>query len=243
MRKLTITISVALLVLASACSSTETVSSGSGPSTSTAAADNDSSTTMAESADLTPKNSPALYLSGQITVPEGESGLSLVFVGVARGSSSSQVPVIVRNNTSDTLNRIEVTGTARDASGTLIGSGSSTQGFEPANLAPGEWGFGYVYFSEIMPEGTTYDLTAKGDKADTGIQLSKPTSVTIAEVSTQPQQYGGQSFIGIVSNDTGSDVEGPIGVDVGCFDASSNLIAVFGGYTEGSTDTLRYRFD
>jgi hypothetical protein len=158
-----------------------------------------------------------------IAIPEGEAGkLSVVMVGrPSRGS----VPVVIRNRTANPLAGMEVSGTARNASGTLVGSGSS-QGFVPENVKSGEWAFGYVFFGiEPLPADAKFDLTATG-KAPSSLFAS--VDLRVQEVNRASASYGGTKLVGILSNPTNKEVKGPISVDVMCFDGAMPIATVRG---------------
>jgi hypothetical protein len=64
-----------------------------------------------------------------LSLGPGEPGkLAIIPTGAKKDKLSDSVTVIVRNNTANPIGAIEATGTARDAAGALVGSGSS-QGF------------------------------------------------------------------------------------------------------------------
>ena len=77
------------------------------------------------------------------TVAIGEPGEVSVVATAAGLDRGGSLNVGMRNNTTGNVGRIELAGTARDAAGTLVGSGSD-QGIDPAIVAPGEIAFGYV---------------------------------------------------------------------------------------------------
>lgn len=158
-----------------------------------------------------------VFMPTPIAVPDGEPNeLAVVRVGSADGSDSS-VPVLLRNGTDQALTGIEVTGTARDSSGSLTGSGSS-QGTVPSVVASGEWAFGYVYFgTEPLPAGTTFDLSASGREYEEG-ELFGSVDLAVTEVERTTGEFGGEQFVGILSNPTDMQIEGPISVDAICFD-------------------------
>lgn len=156
-----------------------------------------------------------------LSLPEGDPGeLTIISTG-AQDELSDAVTIIVRNNTSDPIGQIEATGTARDAAGALVGSGSS-QGFKPVVVAPGEIAYGYVYFDGGFPEGSTFEFDVAGEEVGTYFR-----PMTITEIN-----HTGDAIIGGVSNDTGVDVTGPISVDVLCFAADGTTIGPRGGYAE-----------
>ena len=97
-----------------------------------------------------------------MSLPAGDPGVVAVVSVATALDSSGSLPVIVRNNTANTIGQIEVT-VARDAAGSLVGSGSS-QGFEPVVVEPGEIAWGYVYFGDIAGDGLTFGLRTSGEE-------------------------------------------------------------------------------
>jgi len=228
------TVMAAGLLVLVGCSST--VRSGPGPKVNSTAATQAAPAAQAattevpttEAAAAAASTSKALYLSGPVSIPAGDPAkLSVVLTG-SGGSSDSSLPVVVRNNTTKSLERVEVTGVARNASGALAGSGSS-QGFTPSTVQPGEWTFGYVYFSSFtsgIPSGLKFDLTATGETASS-TSLFKDVDLPIAEV-----KLAGSSIVGIVSN-PGTKTIDPVDVGYICFNGSTPLKSGT-DYTEGS---------
>lgn len=224
-----VVVAFAAAFLIAGCSGGSDVRSNSGPSTTRAesAKSDDLTTTTASSG---PKNSPALYLQGAVSVPAGEAGkLSVVFTAVPDGVIGG-IPVIVRNSTPKAVEDVSVTGTARGVDGSLVGSGSS-QGFEPAVLEPGEWGFGYMAFDQTLPAGTTIETTATGnDVSDT--HIFDTVQLTISELNLASSDSGAH-YVGIVANPHDKKSVSHGSVYIGCFDASSNMIDTFSGFTSG----------
>jgi hypothetical protein len=220
------------MVLIGACSSSsKSTSSGSGPSVSeaTSAGGASATTSTSKAAAATPKTSKALHLSAPITLPNGQPGkLSVIAVGKATQNSSS-VPVVVRNNTADTVYNVAASGTARK-SGALVASGES-QGFAPAVVHPGEWAMGYVYFgtNDAVIQGATFEVTATADTSPSSI--FPEVDLTIAEANKTQGQFGA-TIVGIVRNDTSSIIDTPIEVWLGCFEGSTPT-AVRSDFTNG----------
>jgi hypothetical protein len=177
--------------------------------------------------DAAPKDSPLLYLSAPLDIPSGDPGeLSVVLIGPVDRTS---VPVVVRNRTKHRLWSIEVHGTARGADGGLLGSGSS-QGFVPSVVEPGEWAFGYVYFGfDGLPTDAQLDLTATGSERRPFIA---DIDLTVSEVTVRQGSYSRQ-VVGIVSNGTPKEADGPISVDIACFTDSDRIADTHGGFTDG----------
>lgn len=181
-------------------------------------------TTAAPTGPAAPDASPYVVGFGDLSAlsfPAGDPGELTVISTGAQDELNDAVTIIVRNNTSDPIGRIEATGTARDAAGALVGSGSS-QGFNPVVVAPGEIAYGYVYFDGGFPEGSTFDIDVAGEEVGTYFR-----PITITEINNT-----GDAIIGGVSNNTGVDVTGPISADVLCFAADGTTIGPKGGYAE-----------
>jgi hypothetical protein len=181
-------------------------------------------TSPALAAPAAPDASPYVVGFGDLSVvslPPGDPGAVTIVAAGTAVDARGAVNMIVRNNTPDAVGRIEVTGTARDAAGTLVGSGSS-QGFQPQVVASGEIAYGYVYFDSDIPAGSTFEFSVNGDAVD---DYFRP--VTITEVNNT-----GSQIVGAVLNDTGVTVNGPIGADVICFAPDGSILGYVGSYAE-----------
>jgi hypothetical protein len=218
-----------------ASDSDETVRSGDGPaSANTDSAEQDldpASDEDAGNASAEPTTSPLLNVKGDPQIPDGEDGqLSVVVIGLADPASGT-VPVVIRNMTSSPLANLEVSGTARDGAGKLMGSGSS-QGFAPELVNPGEWAFGYVYVDGLkVAKDTKFDFTATGSEPD---DFLSSVDVEIVEVALTKGSFG-DNLTGILKNPTDQEVSGPIGVSAACFDKSGALVSTQSGFADSDS--------
>lgn len=167
-----------------------------------------------------------VHVEGDIEIPQGGDGtLAVVLIGKPNGS---EVPVVIRNDTDEALQDLTVSGTARDGSGALIGSGS-TEDLVPSIIQPGEWGFGSVSFgASDLPADAAFDLEADGSPYD-------PTDIGDVDLETQEVRQtsgenGGQ-IVGILKNTSDAKVLGPISVLAICFDGDEPVATVT-GYTD-----------
>jgi hypothetical protein len=163
-----------------------------------------------------PDASPYVEAIGDIStleLPAGEPGAVSVILVESALDQSQSLPVVVRNNTAQPVGAIDVTGTARDGSGGLVGSGSS-QGFKPVVVAPGEIAFGYVFFGDGVPADATFEVSVSADPVGDYFM-----PVTITELSANTDQ-----LVGVVTNDNEGAVSGPIGVDAICLDVATTAI-------------------
>lgn len=204
--------SLAIAILVSACGSS------SGSSSPTTAAP---TTTVP----AVPKTSSDLFVSGTVKIAAGEPGkLSIVHVGKPRGSYGATVPVVVRNNTKESLERVTVEGTIKAPDGSLVASGDSDPTIEPVVVNPGEYAVGYIYFSTSPPAGSTYDLTVSGNKLS-GHSFLSSIPVKVAKANVSKDSFGDVSVVGTVVNETADEVKGPISVTVVCFENNEPTVA------------------
>lgn len=174
---------------------------------------------------LPPTANPAIAAVGVDTLPPGEPGqITVIAQGTALDSSGS-LPIVVRNMTDRSVARIEVTGTARDGSGALVGSGGS-QGLNPYTVGPGEVAFGYVYFSfDGVPEGSTFDLSVSATDAED--DMLGQIDLIVAEHNATADSI----LVGL-RNDSDEEVSGPIGINLICFDDAGTPTESSSDYTD-----------
>lgn len=160
-----------------------------------------------------------------VAFPDGEPDEVSMVWSAETVSDSGSVPMVLRNNTSEDISRITVTGTARDAGDKLVGSGES-QGFNPAVVAPGEIAWGYVYFdTELAGQTLKYTFEIEAETLAEAMLPSIP--VTVTEINNTPSQ-----ILGTATNESGEAVSGPIGADIICFDAAGAFTDQVSGYFE-----------
>lgn len=211
--------------------SDDTVRSGNGPTQATSENTEESPDESAEEASVEPTTSPLLNIKGDFEIPVGEEGaLSVVLIGEPDPASGS-VPVVIRNMTASPLTNLEVSGTARDGAGKLMGSGSS-QGFAPELVNPGEWAFGYVFIDGVKAaKDTDFDFTATGSEPD---DFMSAVDVEIVEVALTKGNFG-DNLTGILKNPTDEKVSGPVDVSVACFDKSGAFIGTQSGFADSDS--------
>jgi hypothetical protein len=157
------------------------------------------------------------------TLPAGGSNVVAV---IAIGRYSDTLPVVVRNNTSQTITRIKVTGTANDPSGNLLVSGGD-QGFMPDVVRPGEIALGYVYFGgKQLPSDAIFKLEATATpQAENNFDNHVDLTVTQA-------RHVGDSIVGYLKNESPRKAMGPISVIVECFGADQQLQRDYEAFTD-----------
>lgn len=226
-------------------------SSGGGPDDDAdTASPSDAASSVAETEDDAAAAEPAALnadgvLAGTatgLTFDAGEPGeVSTVATGVYDPDSGT-FPFVFRNNTSEAVSHVDASATARDSSGTLVGTGSS-QGTTPAQIPPGGLGLAYIYFDDPEKKVTgdaTLEFTFETSPADT-------SSYNTADVQVTEAQATGSTIIGTGVNQNDATLTGPYGVSVFCFDAGT-LLGHSGTYTNEDADlepddTVSYTVD
>jgi len=187
---------------------------------------------------LTAKDARAsIFVIGNASpkLPAGTSGVVALVARAAKLDSSNSLGIVVRNNTSEAVERITASGTIEDSAGNLIGSGSD-QGLSPNHVEPGEIAFGYIYFGDLskLPSGAKIDIQLGSTPA------SDNTFENIRDLKgVRASQVKGSYSLNIVGqliNQYADPVTGPIGVDAACFDTSGHIL--YWGRGFATPDTL-----
>lgn len=149
---------------------------------------------------------------------------------IVPNETGTAVPIVVRNNTSKGVAHVDISASAVDPTGKIVASGSS-QGTDPSVIQSGQWSLAFIYFGPgtAVAAGDKMTFSVKTSPADTSSYNTAAMQVTQANLSAT-------SIAGGVQNTTGHDVQGPISVNVFCFDASGNPTYTQGGFTSGSGD-------
>ncbi len=174
--------------------------------------------------------SPFLGGSAAPVVPRGEAGkLTVVTVGKFTGQrTGTTIPVIIRNNTTAAVSKVEVTPTAKDAAGKTIATGSNYAGFHPATIQPGEVALGYIYFDPLIPQDAKFDFSFTSTRPST-------RRLTPADLNVEAKLVAGK-ISGTAKNATSKPVEGPFTVDAFCFDSAGTLTGVQSTFADNSND-------
>jgi hypothetical protein len=207
-----------------------TTASGSGNSTTSTAPKQENSK------DLTPQPfnvSGLLKGDAKPTLPDGDANKVAVIAQAAlekdSGMGSATLTFAFRNNTGEAVSHVDWTATAR-AGGKLVATGSS-QGTQPAQIAPGEVGMAFIYFEtgkDIPDSGSTYEFTPETSEADTESYNTAP--ITVVEANRNDSK-----IVGTATNKTGKPVTGPYGAEVYCF-AGNKITGQRGDFAEEDGD-------
>jgi hypothetical protein len=144
------------------------------------------------------------------------------------------VPVIVRNNTTETVGNVDISGPALDSTGKVAASGDS-QGTYPAVLKPGEPALAFVYFQVgcVIPANATFNFTVQSNTDITGPDSSVDFKMTQVNVAA-----GGSAsnvtLVGEAVNPSSSPVA-PVSVGIFCFSAAGALLSDFSDFTSQET--------
>jgi len=164
---------------------------------------------------LDARHSPYIHGNRSPRLPAGRQGrIDIIKRGTYDGNS---LPIVVRNNTSQTAIRIKVTGVAKSTSGKLLATGAD-QTLYPNVVKPGEIAFGYVYFSGAnLPANARFGLTASWDRSLAQYENIRDLVITQAA-------QAGDRVVGMAQNRYRVVVSGPISAGMVCFSSSSTLL-------------------
>jgi len=158
-----------------------------------------------------PKFDTTVFITGNNMSPDdlpgGEPGLTVVTAGSA--STFGVVPIVIRNNSDDPVYDIELSATARDEAGSVLGTGSGDD-IVPSYLPPGGLAIGRVLFGDTPLDGATIEYLIAADEGS-GF-LFRRRDLTVIE-----QNWVGESVAGVMVNthETALDLTKAV---VMCFD-------------------------
>ena len=174
-----------------------------------------------------PKPLPATaspYIGGgNPALPGGAPGKVAI---VATGTYGNSLPVIVRNNTSQVMTGIRVTGTATGKGGALLATGHDQDDMLPNVVRPGEIAIGYVYFDGKSLPGAHFKLEA------TGTPQAQDEFDTSADLMVSRASHQGGSITGYLENGLKSNVSGPVEAYVLCFSGKGQLLTQYQNFTD-----------
>lgn len=138
------------------------------------------------------------------------------------------LPVEVWNGTSQTMSYLDISGAAMSGA-TVVGSGDS-QDVEPSVLAPGQVAFGMVFFTQDLPSGATFKLTATASPGASGL-----VNATVVQANYSASGgLDGPGIVGAVTNHSTVSISSPIEADLFCFSSSGVLLSVSDGFVAGN---------
>lgn len=142
---------------------------------------------------LTPTTEPAQAGTPNVATSQdyvAGTALDLLAAGEPRAISviavgpyiDNELPVVVRNNSGETVQRVTVAATARTADGSLLASGED-RNLLPYRVMPAGVAFGYIDFGGVeLPVDASFEFTVQGapaqDLSDAGILDYQVTSVS-----------------------------------------------------------------
>lgn len=176
---------------------------------------------------LLPDASPFLAVDGVDTLPGGvPAEVSIVAMGLGTDSGGG-LPVVLRNRTDVAVTRIEVTGSAREPSGSVVEVGQGIS-FAPLVVEPGEVAVGVVFFS-----GVEVSADAEFDLEVTAVEATATDAMWI-DLEVDDHGRTGDSVTVELRNPTVSDVTGPQLLFV-CFDGTGQPLWWQGAHAEPAT--------
>ncbi len=140
-------------------------------------------------------------------LPGGEPGLTVVTAGPS--STFGVLPIVIRNNTDTPVYDIDLSATARDEAGSVLGTGSGDD-IVPTYVPPGGLAIGRVLFGDTPLDDAAIEYLITADEGAGG--LFSRRDMTVIE-----HNWVGESVAGVLFNphDTALDLTKTV---VMCFD-------------------------
>jgi len=180
-----------------------------------------------------PSVPPTFAGTAHPTFTSGTPGsLEVIDVGspnVIGSGDGTEVPVEVWNGTLQSVSGVDISGPAMSGS-TVVGSGDS-QDVEPGVLDPGEVAFGMVFYTQDLPSGVTFTLTATGSTDTASYQNAR---VVQANYSASGGLAGGPDVVGTVTNPGIVSITYPVPTDLYCFSSTGVLLSVGESFVDGN---------
>jgi Mg-chelatase subunit ChlD len=160
----------------------------------------------------------------------GEAGeVSVIATGSFEAMVGDSIPFVVRNNTTEDVANVKVTGTIRDADGRVIGAANGLL-MTPTYVTTGGVSFGQAYFGDIdMPADATVEFKAEATPVSE-LRFNNFRDLDVVEASLFENRV-----TGTLENTHNEAVKGTIAIQTLCFDLEGNVLSL----AFGSVDTSR----
>jgi len=152
---------------------------------------------------------------GTAVLPTGDGNeVQVVETGVYDGT---ELPVLIRNNSTESAYNVKISASAHDSSGALIAAGGD-QGIEPTSMLSGQYAIGYIYFDgTVLPADATFEFDLTSDSAPSRYLSS-------IDLSLSDGSFLGDRIVGEFVNNTDTKATGPFQVYVMCFDPAGAIV-------------------
>lgn len=173
----------------------------------------------------TPEIDPTAYIAGSNITPDdlpaGDPGLVVIAAGPP--SQFGAIPIVVRNNTDAPVYDLDISATARDAAGSVLGTGPGRD-ITPVYVPPGGIAFGRVLFEDTPLDGAEIEYLITGDDDPGSIFIRRNLEVV-------EHNLVGGNIVGNLLNSNAAPLD-LINVAVMCFDDTLTPITVRDSYTD-----------
>lgn len=178
---------------------------------------NDVSSEETDNSVPSPRHPADLVIVGEFQPPAGTSDtVEVVWYGPARKTDDlfediREVNLVVRNNTQDSVKRVNISAIVRDPDGGLL-EGSEELSIDPMVLEPGAWGVGTLEIKNLG-DAKVGSLTFNIDfDDDSGCTFFCPTYAELSEITQD-----GDSIKGLITAPERMDTIFGVGVYAYCF--------------------------
>jgi hypothetical protein len=134
-------------------------------------------------------------------------------------------PVVLRNNTGQTLLLADVPGAAHDAAGELLATGSPGAFMSPSILPPGQAAIAVVYFNSLDHLPPDAVLTFEPETEPLAEDSDFRQDLEIVEATRE-----GDAIVGLARNGTDAPLAGKVNVVAVCFDETRAVAGFYAGF-------------
>ncbi len=158
------------------------------------------------------------------SLPSGSPGVIALISEAPQLNESDELPIVVRNNTAQAVERITASATIRGVSGKLIATGSD-QGLMPNLVQPGDIAFGYIFFQNSnlrIPPGGKVSIQLGSTPASRDA-YENIRALRVSDTNLTSGEFEKQ-VLGQAVDQYPYHISGPIEVYVACFNSHNRIV-------------------
>jgi hypothetical protein len=172
------------------------------------------------------ETSPYLVGDALLLLPPGTPGVVDV-IAVGAPVQKYFVPLVLRNNTEETIVLTRIHGTAEDAAGEPIGSGDVYSFMNPSVVAAGQVALAAIEFNSVepLPPDASFAFEPEAESLATATVFR--LDLEIVEATREEDR-----IVGLARNGTDQPLAGKISVLGICFDATGAIQGNYAGFAD-----------
>ncbi len=172
------------------------------------------------------ETSPYLVGDALPLLPPGTPGAVDVFA-VGAPVQKYFVPIVLRNNTEETVVLTRIHGTAQDAAGEPIGTGDVYSFLNPSVVPAGQVALAEIEFNSVEPLPADASFAFEPEVEPLATATIFRLDLEIVEATPEEDR-----IVGLVRNGTDQPLAGKISVVGICFDATGAIQGIYSGFAD-----------